>query len=118
MAMSRRKPPTGMKWRKPKTTEAEQVRCMLGDEGHVWISWMDHLTSAVRERLRNASFNICPACLIVEVGRSQPDADYFRCIEAWEDEDQSRISLPRKRRDELNDGEIRKRRTTKWKPKT
>jgi len=69
--------------------EAEQVRCMLGDEGHVWISWMDHLSPAVRERLRNASFNICPACLTVEVGGGQPDAAYFQCIEAWEDEDRN-----------------------------
>jgi hypothetical protein len=78
------------KWRKPKTLEAEQVRCMLGDEGHVWISWMDGLAPAVRERLRNASFNICPACLIQEVGANQPDAGYFRCIEAWEAEDRRR----------------------------
>jgi len=79
-----------MKWRKPKTMAAEQVRCMLGDEGHVWISWMDGQTPAVRERLRNASFNICPACLIQGVGSNRPDADYFRCIEAWEEEDQNR----------------------------
>jgi hypothetical protein len=88
--MKRRKPPTGTRWGKPKTMEAEQVRCMLGDEGHVWISWMNRLSPAVRERLRNASFNICPACLRCAVGSNGSDADYFRCIEAWEDEDRNR----------------------------
>jgi hypothetical protein len=91
MAMKRGKPPA-VRWRKPKTMEAEQVRCMLGDEGHVWISWMDDLSPVVRERLRNASFNICPACLIVEVGHRRPDADYLRRIEAWEEEDRRRHS--------------------------
>jgi len=80
----------GTRWAKPKTMDAEQVRCMLGDEGHVWIGWMDNLSLAVRERLRSASFNICPACLICEVGSRRSDADYFRCIEAWEDEDRKR----------------------------
>jgi hypothetical protein len=95
--MKRCRPPT-VKWRKPKTMQAEQVRCMLGDEGHVWISWMDALAPVVRERLRNASFNICPACLIQKVGSNRPDADYFRCIEAWEDEDRNRTWQGRRSR--------------------
>jgi hypothetical protein len=82
-----------MTWSKPKTLEAEQVKCMLGDEGHVWVSWPDHLSPKVRERLRNASFNICPACLIQTVGRSKPDAVYFRQIEAWEEEDRRRLGI-------------------------
>jgi hypothetical protein len=61
MAMKQRRNPPTVRWGTPKTMDAEQVRCMLGDEGHVWIAWMNRLSSAVRERLRNASFNICPA---------------------------------------------------------
>jgi hypothetical protein len=78
-------------WRKPKTLEAEQVKCMLGDEGRVWISWLDRLSPPVRERLRNASMNVCPACLLGTVGRGKPDAAYFRQIEAWEAEDRKRL---------------------------
>jgi hypothetical protein len=82
-----------MTWAKPKTMEAEQVRCMLGDEGHVWISWLDKLSPRVRDRLRNASFNICPACLIQEVGYGKSDEVYFEQIEAWEAEDRKRLGM-------------------------
>jgi hypothetical protein len=102
-----------MTWSKPKNLEAEQVRCMLGDEGHVWISWLDRLSPAVRERLRNASFNICPACLIQTVGHGEPDAAYFRQIEAWEKEDRIRLGrwasladrLPARAGDPIRKGE-------------
>ncbi len=84
---------------RPKTLEGEQVRCMLGDEGHVWIQWMDKLSPAVRERLRNASLNVCPACLLQEVGHGKPDGAYLRQIEVWEEDDRRRLGAwaPRRR---------------------
>lgn len=40
-----------------------QVKCLIGDEGHVWIHCYDALPAAVRRRLRNSPFNLCAACL-------------------------------------------------------
>jgi hypothetical protein len=63
--------------------EGRQVACLTSDEGHVWIHYYDRLPSAVRKRLAASSFNICPACLDIEV-RAQvrrPDVNaYFAVI--------------------------------------
>jgi hypothetical protein len=74
------------KWAKAKskTLEGKQVKCLTSDEGHVWISAYDRMSSRVRSRLANSPFNICPACLSGEVGRKATDADYFRCIQIIE----------------------------------
>jgi hypothetical protein len=76
------------KWAKAKskTLEGKQVKCLISDEGHVWIGAYDTMSSRVRSRLANSPFNICPACLRGEVGRRATDADYFRCIEIVEQE--------------------------------
>jgi hypothetical protein len=44
-----------------------QVKCLTGDEGHVWIKSYDALPSVVRKRLRNSPFNLCAACLVMFV---------------------------------------------------
>jgi hypothetical protein len=40
-----------------------QVKCLINDEGHVWISSYDRLPATVRKRLRDGPFNLCAACL-------------------------------------------------------
>jgi hypothetical protein len=53
-----------------------QVKCLIGDEGHVWIGSYDKLPPAVRLRLRESPFNLCAACLVFyvlpEVNRQHP----------------------------------------------
>jgi hypothetical protein len=73
------------KWAKAKskTLEGKQVKCLISDEGHVWIHFYDKMSPKVRNRLASSPFNICPACLSGEV-KSRTDADYFRCIEIIE----------------------------------
>jgi hypothetical protein len=45
-----------------------QTKCLINSEGHVWmVDFFDTLPLAVRQRLRSSSFNICLACLVVEV---------------------------------------------------
>lgn len=69
-----------------------QVRCLTGDQGHVWIHCYDDLPSAVRRRLAYSRYNICPACTTMEAdrlaaarGRKRTSvADYFAVIEAIE----------------------------------
>jgi hypothetical protein len=41
-----------------------QVRCFTGDQGHVWIKCYDKLPPKVRLRLRESTYNLCPACLV------------------------------------------------------
>jgi hypothetical protein len=72
--------------------EGRQVKCLIADEGHVWMHWYDRLPSAVRRRLTESTFNICPACMDQEAHREarqrkQPEpslATYFRVIAAIE----------------------------------
>jgi hypothetical protein len=75
------------KWAKAKskTLEGKQVKCLISDEGHVWIYAYDKMSPRVRIRLANSPFNICPACLSGQV-RGRTDADFFRCIEIIEQE--------------------------------
>jgi hypothetical protein len=49
--------------------DGRQVKCLINDEGHVWISWHDRLPPPVRQRLAESVFNICPACMTIEARR-------------------------------------------------
>jgi hypothetical protein len=40
---------------------------MIADAGHVWIHVYDTLPAAVRRRLCNSHYNVCPACLVTFV---------------------------------------------------
>jgi hypothetical protein len=48
-----------------KDPEGRQVHCLVADEGHLWIHYLDDLHPAVRQRLAESPFNICPACLVI-----------------------------------------------------
>ena len=47
--------------------EGRQVKCLTSDAGHVWIHYYDRLPRVVRQRLASSPFNICAACLDIEV---------------------------------------------------
>jgi hypothetical protein len=60
--------------RRPDSTrEAQQVRCLTGDEGSEWIHDLDSLPAPVRRRLAQSVHNICPTCVDMEA-RVQPAA--------------------------------------------
>jgi hypothetical protein len=71
-----------------------QVKCLIGDEGHVWIKNYDALPPAARQRLRESPFNLCAACLVMfvlpEVKRKHPSYTHnkalFAAIEMMEAE--------------------------------
>jgi hypothetical protein len=47
--------------------EDRQVKCLIASGGHMWMcSYFDCLPAAVRRRLRDSRFNICPACMTEE----------------------------------------------------
>lgn len=76
-----------------KNDEAEiQVKCLIGNEGHVWIHEYDALPAVVRKRLRNSPFNLCAACLqmfvLPRVQRKYPTREkaLFAAIEVMEAE--------------------------------
>jgi hypothetical protein len=54
---------------KRSTLDGRQVKCLINDEGHVWIRYYDRLPPPVRRRLAESVFNICPACLHMEARR-------------------------------------------------
>jgi hypothetical protein len=69
------------------TPEGRQVKCLIADEGHVWIHYYDQLPTAVRQRLATSVHNICPACLAIQVeetarcSKTKPTVtSYFRAI--------------------------------------
>jgi hypothetical protein len=72
------------------TDSETQVRCWIGDEGHVWIHYYDELPPAVRRRLRQSPFNLCPACLVctflpqVRTPRLTREKALFAAIEIME----------------------------------
>ena len=48
--------------------EGRQVKCLIASEGHLWMEdYYDRLPRAVRQRLAASPFNICAACLDIEV---------------------------------------------------
>jgi hypothetical protein len=53
--------------------EAQQVRCLTGDQGSEWVHGLDHLPAPVRRRLAQSVHNICPTCVHMET-RAQPAA--------------------------------------------
>ena len=66
--------------------DGRQVRCTTFDEGSRWIHGLDELPPAVRRRLANSRFNICPTCVAMDTRRNgKPSlAIYFAVIEAIE----------------------------------
>jgi hypothetical protein len=67
--------------------DGKQVKCLTNDEGHVWMHYFDPLPPAVRRRLAESRFNICPACMHIEAYNVQTKptvATYFAVIEAIE----------------------------------
>ena len=83
--------PTMMR-RPGSSQEAQQVRCLTGDEGSEWIHGLDTLPPPVRRRLADSVFNICPTCVQMEAnaearrrGLRRPTiAVYFDVIAAIE----------------------------------
>jgi hypothetical protein len=46
--------------------EAQQVRCLTGDQGSEWIHGLDDVPAPVRRRLAESVHNICPTCVAME----------------------------------------------------
>jgi hypothetical protein len=72
-----------------RTLEGRQVKCLTADEGHVWMYRFDSLPRAVRRRLAESRFNICPACMAIDARKVAPTArpsiaTYFAVIEQIE----------------------------------
>jgi hypothetical protein len=58
----------GSKGKKFDNDDENQTKCLINTEGHMWMrSYFDDLPKAVRQRLRDSPFNLCPACLQTEV---------------------------------------------------
>jgi hypothetical protein len=70
--------------------EGRQVKCLIASEGHLWMEgYFDRLPAAVRHRLAESAFNICPACLKQEARRvtRRPTVDtYFVLITSIENQ--------------------------------
>jgi hypothetical protein len=50
--------------------EDRQVKCLIASGGHLWMrDYFDRLPAAVRRRLAESPFNICPACMSEEAER-------------------------------------------------
>jgi hypothetical protein len=68
--------------------EGRQVKCLIASEGHLWMQgYFDRFPAAVRQRLADSTFNICPACLDAEARRNERKptvATYFAMIKAIE----------------------------------
>src|SRR5262249_5027384 len=63
--------------RRGSTHEAQQVRCLTGDQGSEWIHGLDDLPPPVRRRLAAGVHNICPTCVDMEA-RSEAAARGLR----------------------------------------
>jgi hypothetical protein len=47
--------------------EINQTKCWIATGGHIWMEgYFDSLPLSVRERLRDAPYNLCPACLVTK----------------------------------------------------
>jgi hypothetical protein len=96
--------------------EAQQVRCLTGDQGSEWIHGLDTLPPPVRRRLADSVHNICPTCVDMEAGREatarrlrRPTvAVYFDVIEAIERKLDAR-PRPLRRRDKVTNVNSRDR---------
>jgi hypothetical protein len=56
-----------MKERATQNAEINQTFCLIATGGHMWMRhYFDALPPAVRRRLRDSPFNLCPACLVTE----------------------------------------------------
>ena len=53
--------------------DGRQVKCLIASKGHLWMQgYYDRFPAAVRQRLAASPFNICAACLDIEVrGQAQ-----------------------------------------------
>ena len=64
--------------------DGRQVKCLIASEGHLWMEgYYDEFPKAVRKRLAVSPFNICAACLEIEVRARtrRPSVDaYFAVI--------------------------------------
>lgn len=51
--------------------EDRQVKCLIASGGHLWMrGYFGRLPPAVRRRLAEGRFNICPACMSEEADRA------------------------------------------------
>jgi hypothetical protein len=51
--------------------EDRQVKCLIASGGHLWMEdFFDRLPAAVRHRLADGRYNICPACFTEEAERT------------------------------------------------
>jgi hypothetical protein len=72
--------------------DENQTRCWTATNGHIWMKgYFDTLPAAVRQRLRQSPFNLCPACLVAfflpEVPFQHPrEKALFKAIEVMEAE--------------------------------
>jgi hypothetical protein len=48
--------------------QGRQVKCLVADNGHIWMPDYDRLPSVVRRRLAESRHNICAACMAIEAG--------------------------------------------------
>ena len=69
--------------------DGRQVKCLIASQGHFWMKgYFDRLPTAVRRRLAESNFNICPACMDEEArrtARGRPTISmYFAMIETIE----------------------------------
>jgi hypothetical protein len=55
-------------WLRPRGDDSvNQTKCWIATHGWMWMeNYFDDLPVAVRQRLRNSPFNLCPACLVTE----------------------------------------------------
>jgi len=48
--------------------DKKQTYCLIDTNGHEWMQdFFDDLPVTVRRRLRSSPFNLCPACLQLEI---------------------------------------------------
>lgn len=51
-------------------SDGRQVKCLIASAGHLWMQdYFDRFPPAIRLRLAQSEFNICPACLAQEARR-------------------------------------------------
>jgi hypothetical protein len=69
-----------------------QTKCLINTAGHEWMNgYFDTLPLRVRQRLRASPFNLCPACLQLEIlprvaGKQSGEQALFAAIKIMEAE--------------------------------